>query len=151
MSGDPLRRQSQRCRTLTVPKLSGLFQALPSFSLGRRLEVSPAANNVGAKFQEDEGELTPPFPWAGGSRSQPPRLVWPLGNALSTKPPTSSTCHAQAAAATPLLVRGGLLPVPLVSIGVPFACIPFLGYRSSAETPWSPAFQRRGLGFCLPC
>lgn len=28
MSGDPLRRQSQRCRTLPAPKLSGLFQAL---------------------------------------------------------------------------------------------------------------------------
>lgn len=41
----------------------------------------------------------------------------PLGNALSTKPPTLSTCHAQAAAASPSLARGGLPSVPLVPVG----------------------------------
>lgn len=153
MSGDPLRRLPSDVAHSQLPacrRCSRLFQASPWVA---EREDSAAAKNVGAKFHQNQGRLTAPFPWPGESRSQPPRLVWPLGNALSTKPPTSSTCHAQAAAATPLLVRGGLPSVPLVPVAVPS------GSHPPAVRSWGtvlalrhpcPPHSTRGPGSCLP-
>lgn len=103
----------QRCRTLpSAPGCQGCSSLFPSSSLGRRNEGSTAAKYVGAKFHQDGGSLTLPSPCPRPEPQPAAPACLPLGNALSTKPPTSSTCPAQAAAASPLFARGGLSSVP---------------------------------------
>lgn len=159
-SRGPLRRRDNRAMSHThtpstqaVPASSKLFP----WATGWKGLIT-AAPNVDAKFHQKKtvGESIPSLPSPARGEPQPAAAAClSLGNALSTKP--SHHVHVrrpkpQRQRQQPRCSSGEACPVShRPPVGVPSACIPFLGYCFSAEIPLSPAFSAsEGQGCSFP-